>query len=298
MATLQKFRLSCFSLILFFLIGACGGPGNVLHEKLKSYGYIAYKTPLQFAGTGTLVGGNANNLSLIAHPQTCFPTEMEGQATNLRKKDFTTFPTTKETIAFEGGQKARLFDVLDAGSPSISMGIEIKNVKTIELEFKGAHIEYLDAIKLTEFYQNNMSNLCKAYLNEVAFIIQAVRINQMRLNFYGEGHRIIKIGIDNIKGYVNLAPNVEWRIEQESSLVIDTPKYIGYQLGSLREAQNGFSIYRSSRTRWTKFVFEKIAIFDKYRQDNVINGQLENTADEFFRSLSEVRREVQPFIYL
>lgn len=77
-------------LLLAFVVSC--DPVENLYKVIRKNGYIVYHTPLQYAGTGTLIGGSPKKLSLIAPPQTCFPDEINGVPTNLRFRDYTSLP--------------------------------------------------------------------------------------------------------------------------------------------------------------------------------------------------------------
>ncbi len=66
-----------------------------------------------------------------------------------------------------------------------------------------------------------------------------------------------KIGLttDNIQQIVDIAAGVEWHIENNFTLVFTTPKYIGYHLAQLTEADNGLIRMVSHSTKDNAFVW-------------------------------------------
>ncbi len=266
------------SYILFVVLCAsitgCGKPLAGFYNELKKYGYIAYTTPLQFANTGTLVGGNPNSLSIIANPETCFPSQVNGEPTNLRFLDESTLPSTSQSITVDTSLQADLFKVLQVGFPSIKAKVKLKEVSKIQLDFEGVHIEYMDAILLGEFYKNHMNMTCKNYLNKVAFIIQAIKVDKMRFQFYSLNSGLIQLSVEKIQQFLDLSGSVEWSIEKNTSLIINTPKYIGYQLGSLRTQDNGLALYRATKSILNKFIFKPLNLFPDVKSNQ---APLENT---------------------
>ena len=104
-------QFGLFFIILF--ITGCGGPIDSFYDQVKQYGYIPYTTPLSFAGTGTLVGGNnPRHLSIVEGPQTCFADEVYGEPTGLRLKDKTVLPDTYQRIYIENNTQAKFFKVI------------------------------------------------------------------------------------------------------------------------------------------------------------------------------------------
>jgi len=291
--TISKFRL-VIPIILLSLTGLQGcsdDPMGLFNEQMEKYGYIAYQTPLQYAGTGTLVGGKPDSLSIIAHPQSCFPSEIDGIQTSLRRRDESTLPSTEESIVVEGGARIELFEALQVGSPSISAGTRIKDIHTIQLSFRGVHIEYIDAISLAGFYRNSLSEICKDYLDRVGFIIQAIRIDQMEFRFFRKNQSRIAVGVDNIQEFIDISGDIQWTIERTGSLVIDTPKYIGYQLGALKREDRGLVLQRATSVRFNNFVFESVNIFEKANQQETheewLIPRLPEDTDGFLKELYE-----------
>ncbi len=248
-------------LIFTGLLCSCGNPIDELNKVITSHGYIPYTTPMRFAGSGTLVGGRPSALSLVGHPQTCFPDQSSGVDTVLRKRDETDLPGVAQNIKVDASLFAELFKGLGAGTPSLSMGVHIGYVKAIQISFKGPHIDYLDSISISDFYRTKINATCKDYLDKVGFIIQALGVDEMEFKFYDSTGGQIQLTLDNVSQYVNIAADASWSIQNGYSLLITTPKYIGYQLGALRKEDKGMSLYRATRVANDEFVFEKLNVF-------------------------------------
>ncbi|MFK7871740.1 MAG: hypothetical protein AB8C84_01030 [Oligoflexales bacterium] len=245
-----------------FLLLSCGSPEKEFEKQLKKLGYIPYSTPLQHAGTGTLVGGQPSRLSLVAPPESCFPRFDNDDAGKLRRDDPTILPEIMREVNIGASAKADFFAQLAAGMPSIRAGFHSKSIKKIHLRFEGARVEYFDSLRLTEFYRNGMTDLCKDYLERVGFMIQALRVEKMIFTFYKKKTGKVNLDVEGIESFLDIGSNVDWRIEEGSSLIITTPKYIGYQLGRLRRKDNGFVFKRSTRIKKDKFVWKKERIFN------------------------------------
>jgi hypothetical protein len=269
----MKVRYILLTLLLF---EGCGDILFDLRSAIQQFGYIAYTTPLQYAGTGTLVSGDAAHLEVLSSPESCFPNTMEvnGEKTNLRKTDNTTLPSQSKTVTVDAYAMANFFNMMQVGTPSIKASTHIQDVKKFTFSFSGAQIEYIDLITLQSYYPN-MKESCKTYLDLVGFIIQAVRIDSMSFTFYEKSDSQIKLDVEKIKQLLDIAVNVSWHIENEVKLVIDSPKYIGYQLGSLRKEDNGLSLYRATSTIIDKFIFKKIAGIPHDRGLVVENKEIE-----------------------
>lgn len=253
---------SLIAIAFLLSITACKrDPMDHLYGEIKKAGYIAFKTPLEKSGTGTMIGGKPDRLSLIAHPETCFPKNIEGIPTELRRYDKTTLPYRKKRISVSGNSKFKLAEFFSVGNPVISAGASFSHVHTMSVDMKGIHVEYIDSIALKKFYKNQMSDICKDFLDRVGFVIQAIKVDELEFRFYRKNGAAIEIKLDNIEQVVDIEAGIKFSIENEVGLKIKTPKYIGYQLGRLLRSDDGEAFYRSSRTHRNKFVFEKVDLF-------------------------------------
>jgi hypothetical protein len=247
--------------LLFLLCSSCKEQLDYMNKEIIRTGHIPYSVPLQFAGPGTLIGGQPNKLNLIAAPETCFPSMIDGVPTNLKEIDSTSLPKRNYLFNITGNMKIKVFDFLKTGNSVIRIGTNFHVVQSMTLEMKGASVEYFDSVKLTQFYRESMSPLCKDYLDKVGFIIQALKVDKLIFEFkdaYGHG---IELSMQNLENIVDIDFDVNWKVENKTQLIIETPKYIGYQLGSLQRKEDGMILYRATQTKKNKFVFKPIALF-------------------------------------
>ena len=248
-----------YALLALLLTDGCANPLFDLNSTIQKFGYIPYTTPLEYAGTGTLVSGDAAHLEILASPDSCFPetVDINGTPTLLRSIDNTTLPTQSETTTVNVNVAADFFKLLQVGSPSINVTANIQDLQSFTFSFTGAHIEYINAITLQSYYAS-MNSACKSYLNLVGFIIQAVRVDSMSFTFYQKDDSAVSLDLEKVQEYLDLSAAVAWHIQDNYTLVIDSPKYIGYQLGTLRPEDDGISLYRATSTIFNQFIFKKI----------------------------------------
>ncbi|MDB9787068.1 hypothetical protein OAB57_03095 [Bacteriovoracaceae bacterium] len=248
-----------FILLSSFLVG-CGNPSFYLDRELKKYKYIPYNTPLEVSGTGTLVAGSPDEMYLIADPETCFPQDIVEEL-NMRKIDRTTLPSYSQKYEVSGDAILDLLKIMSKGNPTLKAGVRWKHIQSIELEMKGAHIEYFDSIALTHFYNKYMSIDCMKYLNYAGFIIQALKVEELIFKFYKTDGQQLFIDVNNIEEFVDIGVDIKWKIDKNISLIIETPKYIGYRLGRLKIEDHGMALYRASEVTMNKYRFKNISIF-------------------------------------
>ncbi len=240
---------------------ASANPLHYLKREIKKSGYILFRTPLASAGTGTLVGGTPKAMSIVADPQTCFPYVVDGQPSLIRKVEETNLGSISQTTSFDGKVAVDLLKFMNTGNSIFTVGAGVNVVQSVVLEFEGAKIEYIDTILLLDFYQHHLSDSCKKILDSVGFIIQALRVDKMRYSFKDKSGAYLKLDMEGISKILNINADIKYHIEKDYTLVIDTPKYIGYQLGRLREKDEGTSLYRAQRTFFNRYLFRSISIF-------------------------------------
>lgn len=219
-----------------------------------------YQNPIAKAGTGTLIGGRPNSMMYVADPQTCFNDNYE-LPVQLRRIDHIELPDIAKTIKVEGGVNADLLNVLGTGEAPIRAGVGFNKVQTIELSFEDVQLEYLDSVAIKYYYDNVMDETCKDFLDQVGFIIQAIKVGKMRFVFTDKNGAKIELSTPVIEDILRLGVDIEYSIENRYSLIIETPKYLGYQLGQLRKSDNGYTLYRASTTKKNQYVFKSINVF-------------------------------------
>ena len=108
------------------------------------------------------------------------------------------------------------------------------------------------------------------------------------LNFTAEIEVKIEINVDNIHEFLDLGTDVEWRVEQDYNVVIETPKNIGYQLATLREADNGLSLKRATKVRDGRWIFREMDIFDEEEEPWAFGAHFKDAAGDFLVDSSEL----------
>lgn len=257
-------RNQFFVLTALVLLVSCGkDPAKTLRSEIQKRGYILYQNPLAHSGTGTLVGGRPSMMQLVSGPETCFPSEYDGESTELRFIDEADLPSSHTRTTFNFGIGTGMLDILSNGNGLINFGAQMGKDIDITVEYEGATVEYIDAVKLKEFYDRYMSDTCKDFLDITGFVTQALRVEKMRFSFSSKTQGQIDITLGGfLGGAVIPSANANWYLEDQYTLTIDSPKYIGYQLGRLKREDEGYSFMRATRIKDDAYLWQTLSVFD------------------------------------
>lgn len=289
LSALPYIKLVLFKANLLLVI-SCGDPLTDYYNDIKEHGYIPYTTPLKYAGTGSMVGGKPDSLSLVAHPDTCFPSNFAAEHGALRRKDHTQLPKRSKTVVIDTDLHASFLESFQVGNLSIVAGTKFEQVKHMEITYEGIHVVYMDHIALTKYYRSHMDSVCKEYLEKVGFIIQAIAVDKMVFKFFDESKNNIYLDLNNIEEILDLSVDISWDIVNEVSLVINSTKFIGYQLGALRHVDDGLVLFRSSKVRNNKYIFEDVSSLGSIDDDRDPVSSLNDTSSKlkFYYDLEEI----------
>lgn len=208
-------------------LSACS-PRSALDKVIESKSFIPYELPMPSTRVGTMLHGNNNELYLVATPDQCFPDLSNGQS--LRWVQPTDLPSEYQSLQFKFN--ATVNPILSAGNPILNFNVDASYVKTVSIQFQNPEIEYLNESVFRNTYMAGMSSGCKALLAEYPFIVQGLRIDSMSFVFKDSAGA--NINLSGLLGQiVNIAPGVSYQVENDYSLVITTPKYIGYRMARL-----------------------------------------------------------------
>lgn len=251
-------RILSFILLSFFLV-SCNDPKSLisyLHKEIKGMGYLPYVTPLSDGGSGTLIGGAYNQMTLVAPPEACFSGE------GLRVFDKTVFAKKTFSMMSNGNASIGLGNFLNLIGSLFQFKASFSRVKAMSLDMKNLEIEYFNSIAMVDHYRNGMSETCKDFLDHVGYISQSLRVGELHFEFLDQKGAKIDFTVNLPTTYMDFGAGVDWYVENRTSLVITTPTYIGFQLGRLLRSDNGISLYRSAKLdKKGNYAFSYIGIF-------------------------------------
>jgi hypothetical protein len=273
---------------IWLCLSSCNQALFTFKEKVRELGFIPYTLPVTEAGTGTIVGGTPNRLAIMAAPQTCFPGETLQE---LRRIDDVAVMQMQRTINV-AGQVNVLLEWLQSGSPSIGLGYNFSRVEKVNMQIEGASLEYLDAVALAQHYPA-MNTTCKRFMEHVGFVIQALRVEGMKFQFFSQDNQRIQLSVDNIEQYLTIGADVQWQITEDSTLEIKSPKYIGYQLARLQRKDEGFALYRAMADSRERFIYHYLGHFRLDPEHALVNNPFAPDLPKLRRALLWM---VQPYL--
>jgi hypothetical protein len=109
-----------------------------------------------------------------------------------------------------------------------------------------------------------MDDTCKQYLDIGGFIFQALRVGKLKYSFYNKNGGRIELSLANIQQILDISGKLSYSIENSASLVFTGPRFIGFQLGRLRKEDHGVGLYRATKTKNNKWVWEALNIFETH----------------------------------
>lgn len=215
-------------------------------------GYISFQNPVENLTTGSIVGGTPRSLSYYAPGEECFPDRKVSRETNRE------YLNRKYTSTFQGN-----VGFLTWGTSAVSGSVNLTKENIVVVEINGIQVEYLNAIDITRWYRGGMDDICKDYLDEFGFIVQAAKTDKLSISIYDKNGVQVHLDRTNINQWLTIAGDVNYEITNEYRVDITTPHFLGYHLGQLRKSDGQMVRYRArSEDENGRFVFEKDGVFD------------------------------------
>lgn len=259
-----KDQLQLVSLTIFFSFLMGCSPKNQYDQFILSQGYIPFQQPLANLGVGSLLKGSPQKLHIVAPAKTCFPSEYNGVLTEIRQVTDADLPEIAKKVSVEAGVDANV--IAANGTPLFKINSNFQALKSLDVRIEGASIEYLDELIFADWVNSAMSSACKNYLvNGGSFIRQALRVDKMSFQFKNSVGGKIAISADNIKDIIDIDAHIQWKISNDFTLTITSPKYIGYHLAKVNpQNPSSIALIASNLTEDGKFNFVPVAAYRSF----------------------------------
>lgn len=223
-----------FLLILSLTQLASCNPRTYFYKVIEKIGFIAYHTPLDSVGAGTLVKGKPANMMVYAEPQRCLPsTNPDGTPTYIKWEGKTDLPQVLRESKFDFS--ANLEFVGTNGNPLFKFKAGINAIKKVEMKFSDASVEFIDEIMFWKYYKTNMTSNCrKAFLKYPVFW-KTLKVGKMEYVFRNEFGIAIELSAELVREMIDFSVGVNWNITNGYTLTIETPKYIGFLVAQVNQ---------------------------------------------------------------
>jgi hypothetical protein len=241
---MKPLKITAVSTFIFLLSCSSTQPKETIEKVIMDKHFIPFTMPMPSSRVGTMIRGNKDEIFLVARPEKCFP-DIEDPNLSLRWTQGTDLPSQFQRTEVNWGMQIN--DILNTGNATINLKANGYNIKTVQIEFQGASIEFLEEANFFSFYEDKMSDECRKLVKKYTFISQALRIEAMSFIFKDDRGGNIDISTGALEQIVNITAGVRWRLTNNYTLKIDTPKYIGYRVGKLFSEGNDLGIIHASR---------------------------------------------------
>lgn len=221
-----------------FLAAASCSPREKLDEFIHAHHFIPFNQPTELFRVGALVHGSALDPQPVGNPKDgarlCFP----DRDPSLRFKDPVVLENQERSA--EVAINAEINPVIAAGNNVFTFKVGANAAHSVKMEFTGAQIEYLDEDAFWDYYANEMSAKCKNYLHRkgYAFISRALYVEGMKFVFLDQAGGLIDLKL-KLGDVIDIKGDVKWSLKDQYTLVIETPKYLGYQMARLISSEGG-----------------------------------------------------------
>jgi len=243
---------------LILVLTSCQNPQSTFDQIILDSGFLPFRNPMSNANVGTIIKGAPSSLFLVAPSARCFPPVVGDHSTELIFTNQTNLPERYQEFIVDFS--AQVSSITENGNPTVEFNTTFRKAKTVSIKFENAQIESLDEIAFEDFYLNLMSDNCKKLIYRTPFLVGALRVDKMSYTFKDEVGGSIKLDVNNIDEIVKLHADVKWSIKNNYTLVIETPKYIGYRLAKISEADLGqIKFYAWSLDENGNFDFRKLS---------------------------------------
>lgn len=244
-----------YLIFIALVLSACGSPRDALNKVIREKNFIPYEMPMPSTRVGTMLRGNNSEMYLVARPEKCFP---DTAPQPLRWIQPTDLPSEYRQLEF--GFNLAISPIFSTGNFSLGFRASANDVKTVQIEFTNPSVEFLDESAFHIYYQQVMSEECKSLLTQYPFIGQGLRIESMSFVFKDSRGAAINL-TSRVGEIVDISPGVSWRIDRDYTLVITTPKYIGYRMAQLISSSSGVKLsYASSANSHGHWIFRDVDV--------------------------------------
>ncbi len=247
------------SIVLPLFLFSCN-PQKQYNSIIEKIGYIAYRTPLDSVGVGTIVKGKPDNLIIYTKPEQCLPEKNpDGTATNLKWVSDTDLPQQVKEVKVDFSADLAFFGA--AGNPIFEIKPTAHFVSKVSVKFSNAQVEFINEMNFWAYYKSKMSETCKNAMSKFPIFWKTLKVNKMEYIFSNEAGGSIKLDAPAVQQMLNINVDVSWSIKDDYTLVIDTPKYIGFLAAQLTKEsinEEQMNVYSNRLNAKGEYIWETI----------------------------------------
>lgn len=249
--------------LVFFMTLSCGGQSasEFYHAKIKETDHIPYVTPMSYSSAGSFVFNGPSQLQVYLPPGPCISTDLI-RSRPLDETGTSVFSLhqrdgSKNEIEVDNATARQVFDQLGNGSVVIKVGIRFGDADRVYFKWSEPTLNYIEPQALIQHFQHaDMPSQCHEIYRKYAFTKSALKVDRLIFKFRDTAGGWIALTSENVGDMVDIGAGVEWHIENGTTLIIDTPKHIGYQLGKFSFLGDSINIKTAKEAKDDSFIWE------------------------------------------
>ena len=212
-------------LFCLLLLYSCGSPLRYYYDAISKMGLIPYSMPNQQLGVGTFIAKSQKNAEVYSPGDICLGELSDEQMERLIHK-----------IALNISRGGAL--------SGVTLQISVSYQYQADIKMSGLVIEYIDRDVFSEVFNTTFSTRCLNSMKRAPFVVAALSAEHLEYSFYKEVaygvnatvYKPIELSPEKIQALFNGELNMDYIIKDKTTLVIDSPTYIGVIIGKVNEA--------------------------------------------------------------
>lgn len=206
-----------------------------LHERVKHFGWIPFRLPMANRAPGSLVHGGPEKMELYLPSHFCFTDFHKPYPNELALPIESKVKTTSLWFSGEFLERTNSDFADDQLDMKIEIGASFDAVEKVEVYFDSAtaYEYYPGQFRFAEIEDFNEHCVSSAF-NDYPVIYQSLMVKEMKIVLYKSNDSRVELDATNLEDYLDIGIGVDWEIEENHTLVIKRPHYIGYKLLQLK----------------------------------------------------------------
>lgn len=242
---------------------SCGGQSasDFYHSKIKETEHIPYLTPMSFSGAGSFVFNKPSSLDVYLPPGNCIHHDIiQNRPLNDRERERIGLALASQganDIELDNHAAREVFGLLGNGNIVIRIGVKFGDAERVYFKWEDPTINYIDDQSILDYFKyGDVDEGCYDIYRKYPFINSALKVDRLTFRFRNSRGGWMELTSENVGDIVEIGAGIDWEIENNTTLIIETPKHIGYRLGKFSFLGDSISVKHSKATKDDEFLWE------------------------------------------